>query len=173
MSEPRRSEAAPWIVAAVAGVILVALLALYFFGVRPDEGKIPGALTGDERTAMSAAGTEAANSLSYRRDHFEQDFERALAGATGGFASDLKQEKNLTLQTLTSNKFDLSATVTHTALEGPITSGKARGYTVLVTLNGYKSTQPDNPTQSQVAVTVQRVGTHWLVSDIRNIGIGG
>jgi hypothetical protein len=171
--QPPRSEAAPWIVAGVAGVVLVALLAVYVFALRPDEGKPVGRFTSEERTAIAAAGTEAANALSYRRDHFEQDFQRALQGATGKFANDLKQEKQQTLSTITKYKFDLSARVTHTALEAPVSSGKRPGYTVLVTLNGYQSTNPTNPRQSQVAVTVQRVNGKWLVSDNESIGVGG
>jgi hypothetical protein len=173
MSQPRRNETVPWVVAAIAGVLLVALLAVYFFGVRPDEGKVPGALTTEERLVMTTAATEAANVLSYRRDHFEQDFQRALSGATGGLSSDLNSTKTTTQQTMNAGKFDMSATVTHTALEGPVGSGTHRGYTVLVTLNGYRSNAPNNPTPSQLAVTVERVKDRWLVSDIESIGVTG
>ena len=169
MSQPRSNDATPWIVAGVAGVVLVALVAVYFFILRPDEDDVAGALNGQERTVVSVAGTEAANILSYRRDHFEQDFQRALAGATGSLKSDLRQEKSATLNTISKGKFDMSATVTHSALEGPV-SGK-NAYTVLVTLNGYRSNAPSQPTPSQLALTVVNVKGNWLVSDVQSIGI--
>jgi hypothetical protein len=172
MSQPRRSTSAPWIAAGIAGVVLVALLAAYFFALRPDEDDVAGALSGVESTAMTAAGTEAANVLSYRRAHFAADYQRALAGATGSLASDLRSEKSVTLKTITDGKFDMSATVTHTALESP--EGKSgHAYTVLVTLNGYRSTSPNQPVQSQLAVTVQQIKGKWLVSQIQNVGVGG
>jgi hypothetical protein len=171
MAQPRRPDTAPWIVAGVAGVILIALLSVYFFVLRPDEDDVAGALTAQERTVMTAAGTEAANVLSFRRSQFEQDFQRALSGATGALADDLRRAKSTTRKTITDGKFDMSATVTHTALEGPV-SGKSRhGYTVLVTLNGYRSNAPSQPTPSQLALTVLSIKGNWLVSDVENIGV--
>lgn len=169
MSQPRSNDVAPWIVAGVAGVLLLALLAVYFFVLRPDEGDVAGALSSEEHTAVTTAGTEAANILSYRRAHFAQDYQRALAGATGSLAGDLRQEKSLTLKTITDGKFDMSATVTHSALEGPV-AGK-HGYMVLVTLNGYQSTSPTRPAPSQLALTILKVKSKWLVSDVQNIGV--
>lgn len=169
MSQPRSNDATPWIVAGVLGAVLVALVAVYFFVLRPDEDNVVGALTGEEQTVLTTAGTEAANVLSYRRAHFEQDFQRALAGATGSLRGDLQQEKSVTLKTITDGKFDMNATVTHSALEGPV-SGK-NAYTVLVTLNGYRSNAPAQPSPSQLALTVVKVKGKWLVSDIQNIGV--
>lgn len=171
MSQPRRSSPAPWIAAGIAGVVLVALLAVYIFVLRPDEDDVAGAPTGEESTAMTAAGTEAANVLSYRRAHFAADFARALSGATGNLAGDLRQQKSTTQKAINDGKFDMSATVTHTALEGPI-SKIAHAYTVLVTLNGFQSNAPNQPRQSQLALTVKLVKGKWLVSDIENIGVG-
>ena len=68
---------------------------------------------------MAAAGTEAANQLSYRRASFPADYARALAGATGKLAGDIRAQKDAILQTMTQGKFDLSAKVQHTALVGP------------------------------------------------------
>jgi hypothetical protein len=172
MSQLRRNTAAPWIVAAVAGAVLLGLLAVYFFALRPDENDVAGALSSEERGAMTAAGTEAANVLSYRRSHFEQDFQRALSGAMGNLASDLRSQKSTTQKTINDGKFDMSATVTHTALEGSIT-GTPHAYTVLVTLNGYRSVAPNQPTPSQLALTIRQVKGKWLVSDIENIGVSG
>jgi nitrogen fixation protein len=171
MSQPRRTSYAPWITAAVAGAALLALLLVYFVALRPDEDDIVGGFTDRERDAMRAASLEAQNSLSFRRASFEADYQRALSGATGAFASDLKNTKDAAKKALTDGKYDLSAKVTNVALEEPIDSGGHHGYVVLVTLNGYQSTAPDLPKLSQLAVTVEDVNGKWLVSDVESIGV--
>jgi hypothetical protein len=170
MSEPRRVSYAPWITAAIAGAVLLALLLVYFLALRPDEGKINGGLTGQERSAMLAASGEAVNSLSYRRASFDADWQRAYAGATGHFASDLKSQKSNTLKAMTDGKFDLSAKVQRVALGDRIDSGTHHGYVVLVTMYGYKSNAPSAPKYSQLAVTVESVNGKWLVSNIESVG---
>lgn len=162
---------APWIVAAVAAAALVALVVTYFVALRPDQNEVVGDFSASERAAMRAAGIEAANVLSYRRASFQSDFQRALSGATDPLASDIRQDKTKTLNTMTSGKFDMNATVTHVALEGPVSSGNRRGYVVLVTVSGYRSTAPGVPIPSQLALTVEDVAGKWLVSDIKSIGV--
>lgn len=171
MSQPRRASSAPWITAAIAGAALLALLLVYFLALRPDEDKINGGFTSQERAAMNAASVEAVNVLSYRRASFESDFQRALSGATGDLASDLHKEKSVTLKTITNGKFDMSARTTHVALEQRLDSGNQHGYLVLVTLNGYRSSAPDVPTPSQLALTVLDVNGKWLVSNIDSVGV--
>src|SRR5919201_14534 len=106
-----------------------------------------------------------------RRASFESDFQRALSGATGDLASDLHKEKSVTLKTITNGKFDMSARTTHVALEQRLDSGNQHGYLVLVTLNGYRSSAPDVPTPSQLALTVLDVNGKWLVSNIDSVGV--
>lgn len=168
MPESRR---APWIVAAVAGAVFVALLVTYFVALRPAEGKVVGDLTANENAAVDAAGTEMSNLLSFRRAHFDADFQRALAGATGSLQADVKAKKDVTLATMTKGKFDLVGQVTHKALEGPAGSGKTKGYVVLVTVNGYQSNAKAQVVQQTLAVTVVRSGNKWLASDVTNIGV--
>ncbi len=127
MPESRRASAAPWIVAAVAGAVLVALLVTYFVALRPAQDDVVGDLTAAEGAAVDAAGTEMANLLSFRRAHFDADFQRALAGATGALKSDVQSKKDVTLSTMTKGKFDLVGAVTHKALEGPVGLGQAEG----------------------------------------------
>ncbi|HZC70525.1 MAG TPA: hypothetical protein VE442_07525 [Jatrophihabitans sp.] len=171
MSQPRRESAAPWIIAAIAGAVLVALLLVYFLALRPDEDHINGGFSGPEQDAMRAASVEAQNALSFRRASFEADFQRALSGATGAFASDLRRTKSATLKTITNGKFDMSAKVTNVALEDVVNSGGHHGYVVLVTMNGFRTTAPDIPTPSELALTVEDVDGKWLVSDVESVGV--
>jgi hypothetical protein len=171
MPESRRGSPAPWITAAVAGAVLVALVVVYFVALRPAQAKVNGDLTGTETSAMNAASGEMANLLSFRRAHFEADYQRALAGATGSLKSDVAKNKAGTLTTMTKGKFDLVGKVTHKALEGPADSGKTIGYVVLVTVNGYRSTTLDQPVQQSLEVTVVRSKGKWLASFVKNIGV--
>jgi hypothetical protein len=171
MPDTRRASAAPWIVAAVAGAVLVALLVTYFVALRPAQGDVAGDLTATENAAVDAAGAEMANLLSFRRAHFDADFKRALDGATGALKTDVQNKKDVTKTTMTKGKFDLVGKVTHKALEGPVGSGKKAGYVVLVTVNGYRSTAMSQPVQQTLEVTVIRAGGKWLANDVKNIGV--
>ena len=68
-----------------------------------------------------------------------------MAGTTGKLKSDVAdpQRKRTVLQTMTTNKFDLSAKVQHTALVGP--TGRGHGYVVLVTVSTATVDQLDVP----------------------------
>jgi hypothetical protein len=171
MPDSRRASAAPWITAAVAGVVLIALLVAYFVALRPDQDKVDGDLNGTEVSAVNAAAVEMVNLLSFRRAHFEADYQRALSGATGSLRSDVQSNKAATQSTMTKGKFDLIGKVTHKALEGPAAAGKTNSYVVLVTVNGYRSTSMDQPVQQSLEVTVVRSKGKWLASDVTNIGV--
>ena len=119
----------------------------------------------------SAGYGRAAHAGFRRRANFEADCQRALDVVTGAVRSDVAKKKQLTLDAMTKGKFDLDGRVTHKALEGPAGSGKKRGYTVLVTIEGYRSTAPDVPLQQNFEVTVVRSGKRWLASAVSNIGI--
>ena len=171
MAEPRRQSVAPWIVAGVAGLVVAALALVYFLALRPDSDDVIGALTTDEKTAVAAASTEAANALSYRRAHFDADFQRALKGATGSLKSDLNSQKSATLNVITQGKFDMSAKVTRAALEGRPDKAKGNSYLVLVTLNGFQSSAQDQPVPSQLELTMEKVKGVWLASNITSVGL--
>jgi Mce-associated membrane protein len=169
MADARRAPSAPWIVSAVAAAVLIAALIVYFVALRPDEGRVVGGLSSTERTAVDSAAQEVTNLLTFSRAHFDADFKRALNGTTGAMRADLQSKRSATLSAMTKGKFDLTATVTHKALEGP--ASKANSYLVLVTVNGFKSTAKDAPTPSDLEVTVARVKGKWLLSEITNIGV--
>lgn len=176
MSEARPVSRAPWIVAAVAAVVLAALLVVFFAVLQPDRDRVVGGLTGQEKDVVASAGTEAANVLSYRRAHFAADFQRALDGATGALKTDLRSQRAATLNAITQGKFDLSARVDRAALAGRPdsgSSGSANSYLVLVSLNGFQSTAPGVAVPSHLEVTVEKVGGKWLVSGIKSIGVDG
>jgi hypothetical protein len=181
MAEPRRTSVAPWITAAVAGVVLIALVLVFFLWLRPDEDKAhrdhanavnqAGQFSLQESEAMNAAGTEMVNLLTFSRAHFEDDFQRALDGATGSLRADVEGKKADTLKAITDGKFDLSARLTHKALSDAFDSKGQHGYVILVTVNGYRSTAPQSPIQQNLAVTEVLVNGKWLASDVSNIGI--
>jgi hypothetical protein len=182
MAENRRASLAPWLTAAVAGVVLIALLVTYFVFLRPDKADadrrreaartaVVGDLDAQENQAVNAAATEMLNLVSFRRAHYAADFQRALNGVTGSLRTDVQKNKADTLSAMTKGKFDLTGKVTHKALEGPVTSGKNKGYVVLVTVNGFRSTSTASPVQQNLEVTVIRVKDKWLASDVRNIGV--
>jgi hypothetical protein len=172
---------APWITAAVAGLVLIALLLVYLLALRPDEQEADreraqalatsGQLTDEESAAMTAAGTEMVNLVTFSRAHFDADFQRALDGATGALRSDVQGKRADTLKAITDGKFDLYGRLTHKALADTIDAKGAHGYVVLVTINGYRSTAPDSPIQQNLAVTVLDVNGKWLASDVTNIGV--
>jgi hypothetical protein len=181
MAEPRRTPRAPWITAAVAGAILVALLVVYFVALRPDERHADhehaqailnsGHLTSEESAAMNAAAGEMVNLVTFSRAHFDADFQRALDGATGPLRSDVSKQRDNTLKAMTQGKFDLFGRATHKALSDSVQEGGKHGYVVLVTINGYRSTAPDSPIQQNMAVTVIDVNGKWLAYQVKNIGI--
>jgi hypothetical protein len=177
-----RAPRAPWITAAVAGVVLIGLIFTYFAFLRGDvkdadrkraaaRHAVVGDLSAEETQAVNTAATEMLNLVTFRRAHFDQDWARAMRGVTGALRSDVIKNKKDTLDAMTKGKFDLQGRVTHKALEGPLVSSKARGYTVLVTVEGYRSTSPGVPVQQNLEVTVIRQGKRWLASDVQNIGI--
>lgn len=174
MPESRRrskGSATPWIIAGVAGVIFAVLFYLYY-SVLPNykDSHTPGDLSATEQRAITAAATETTNILSYRRANFEADFQRAVSGATGGLKTDIQGKRAATLAAMTKGKFDLVAKVTNQALEGPTTKG-GNGYIVLITINGYQSTQPTFPNQQSLRVTVVDVKGKWLVADVQNVSV--
>ena len=64
MSPSRRASLAPWIVAAVAGAVFVALLVVYYAALVPyRKDHTAGEFTSSEKAAITAASTETANLL--------------------------------------------------------------------------------------------------------------
>ena len=158
----------PWLIAVIAGVVFVAGIIVYYAplsNARSDD--TAGQFSSNEKAAMTAAAVEATNLLTFSRAKFNADFTRAANGTTGALKKDFLGKKATTLSVITKGKFDLTARVTHQALVGP--SGKGgKSYDVLISLNGYKSTTPDVPTQQNVIITVTKVGSSWLASNLQS-----
>lgn len=172
MAAPRRSSSAPWITAGVVGVVLAALLAVLFAVLIPARNdNHVGQLSSKEKQVVTAASTEALNLLSYRRASFDADYKRAVDGTTGALAKDVSARKATTLKTLTTGKFDLAAKLLHTGLVGPAGGSASSGYTVLVTVSGYKTTEPNAPSVQNLQVTVVPVKGSWLASDVKLIEV--
>src|SRR3954454_25229300 len=98
------SSRAPWITAAVAGVVLIGLLFTYFAFLRGDvrdadrkreaaRHAIVGDISAEETQEVNAAATEMLNLLTFRWAHFEDDLQRALRGGTGDLRSDVTKNK--------------------------------------------------------------------------------
>jgi hypothetical protein len=167
MTTPRRGGAVPWIVAGAAGVLLAALLLTYFAFLVPDKKNSTdvGGLTHTEQVAVSAAGTRAVNLISFRRAQFNADWARAVNGTTGALKTQITAKRAATLSSLQKGKFDIGATVTHASLEGPTVKG-AKGYLVLVSVNGYHLDAKSQTVPQSLEVTVVRQHGQWLASDV-------
>jgi hypothetical protein len=182
MPQRRTAQTAPWIVAGLAGVVLVALFVTYVVKLRPDEHHarlerlaakqaVIGDLSVAENAAVSAASTEMLNLLTLSRAHFDSDYQRALDGATGALKSDVSGLKQQTHDAMTQGGFDLTGKIVAAALGDQANSGATVGYTILLRVDGYHSTLPNVPTPQSVAVTEQLIGGNWLASNIVNVGI--
>jgi hypothetical protein len=177
MTEARQSDATPWVVAAVLAAVAIALAGVIVFVIHPQRDhreKLARAsgLTAQQQRAMSTATTEALNLTTYARKTFDADYQRSVALATGGLATDLtnNQKKAALLSKMQAGKFDLQGQVLNTAFEQQ--SGNTFG--VLVVVSGFQV--PDGGTKTQNShnrweMTVQLVGTKYLISNVQNVGL--
>jgi Mce-associated membrane protein len=177
MATSRKAGAVPWLVAGAAGVVLAALLLVYFAFLLPDKRDIGnyGGLSKTEQTAVTAAEQRAVNLVSFRRAHFDADWARALAGTTGTLHSEVgsaTQKKNTKAQ-LDASKADVGATVTHASLEGATGKAGNKSYVVLVSLNGYHTNAKTQTIPSNLEVTMVRQHGSWLASDVQSVGVSG
>lgn len=177
MSQPNSvSTRVPLIVAAAAALIVAALVVTFVHVHTVSEHHRTAAkgygLTADQQSAVTAAATEAANVVTFSRKTFDQDFARALAGATGSLKTDLGGKEALTRTTLTEGKFDLKGTVGASAYVGQTDDGT--GVQVLVTINGFKVADTASGSSSSVQrleLTMTKVGKAWLASALTAVGI--
>lgn len=168
---PDARRRAPLIFALVTAVAMVAAILAYALFDDSTTSAASPTYTGEEQAAVGAAQTEVANLSTFSRANFAKDFQRALNGLTGAIVSDIQKNKATTLKALTDGKFDLTSKVTHAALIGPVDDDKVDGYNVLVSLNGYKSTQQNLPTQQNLQVTVVKKNNKWLLSTVTSVGV--
>lgn len=163
-----RATRAPWIVAAVAGVVFVVLLIIFLKPLSDARASsAPGQLTTREQRAVTAASAEVVNVLTIRRAHFDADYGRAIDGATGSFLQDLKSREATYKKALTQGKFDTSAQVVNQALVG----SQGNKFIVLIVVNGYQSTTPSTPVPSHLEITMQLVKGKYLASDFTPIEV--
>lgn len=134
--------------------------------VGTNAGLPPGS---DELAVAAEAGREQVlNVLSYRRDHFDADHNRALAGAVEPLRSALLSSAADTEQALLDGKYDLTGVVTAIAVQ------RASGDTVelLVAATGTKIAGDGVRTEltdGRYAVTVVRVAGVWRVSQLEPV----
>lgn len=163
----------PWLVAGVLALVAAAL-AVVVFAYLPTARKHReqtvgnSALSSVERAAKAAAAAETTNLLTYARKTFDADWSRALAGATGQLKSDLQQDKKTTLDQLTKGKFDVTATVTDSAVVG---GDVKHGIQILVVASGHRTDDPGSAIPSRLQLTMKLVGGKWLAADLQGIGL--
>ena len=171
MPARRSGGSAPWVTAAIAGAVLVALLVVYFVVFLPyRRDYAPGQLTSAEQAAMTAATTELDNIGALGGKNFDTNYTRAIAGATGAFKHDLITERSTAKKNLAGRS--ATAVVTQRALVGPVSGSGTSGYELLMNLSGPQSSIASALlAPQQVNVTIVNQGGKWLVSDIRSVGI--
>ena len=166
-----------WITAAVLGAVAVALAVVIAFPLRTARDhrhhqQTQVGLTAVEQGAVTAADQQVLNMLTYKRATFDADYARTVAGATGSLKSDLNQSSNKSalLQKMTQGKFDLQGQVTASAFE----ESSGTNYNVLVSASGYQVPDGGQRTLTSTArfeVTMTRVGTKWLASNLQSVGL--
>lgn len=172
LTAPRPRSRAPWVTAAVAGAVLVALLVVYFVVLLPYRRDHPvGGFSTAEIDAMEAATVELNNVGALAgKGNFDENYNRALDGATGPFKQDLQSEREQAKSNLAGK--GVTEQVTHRGLIGPVTTAGQTGYVLLMTLAGPQSSVASLLlAPQQVTVTVVRDRGKWLVSDIRSAGL--
>ena len=126
----------------------------------------------DELTAaVHAARTEVTRILTCSRAHFSRDFAAELNGATGTLRGDLAGTREQTHAALVNGHFDLSGTVTGTA----VAKVTAATVTVLVAATSSRTGDPgsadDVSTPQSLVVTMSHSGSRWLASDMRSSAV--
>ena len=144
---------------------LVALLVASALSVTMSRRGRADVAAGD--AALAVARTSAATILSYDYQHLDSDFAAATALTTGGLRTDY--------QATTSKAVAQLATQTHAVVSakvvaGGVVSSSTTRVTVLLFLDQTTtSNRLSGPKvdENRVQLTLQKVGSHWLVSAIK------
>ena len=131
-----------------------------------DPGLPPGGP--DLPVAVDAARTEVVNTLSYRRSDFPGDLQHALDGATSPLREQLQSAAPETRAAMTAGNYDMSGTVTATAVV------RADADTVTLMIAAEETRTVDGASQPTVIphryeVTVTRTETGWAASRISSV----
>ncbi|MDP9115934.1 MAG: hypothetical protein M3O28_01450, partial [Actinomycetota bacterium] len=173
----RQGVRAPWITAAVLGVIAIALGAVVLFVIHPDRNRREAAakavgLTADAQQAASAARTQVLNLTTYSRKSFDSDYARAVAGSTASLKTDIDdpKKKSTLLSGMTKGKFDLQGSVTNTAVE----ANSGTSWLILVSSQSYQI--PDTGSRrlqgnTRFELTMTKIGAKWFASNLQTVGL--
>ncbi|MDQ2748397.1 MAG: hypothetical protein ABI775_00835 [Pseudonocardiales bacterium] len=175
MSETRLSGRAPWVAAAVLGVLAIALAAVLVFVIRPAHHRHASArqavgLSASEQRILDASAKQVVNTLTYSRKTFDADYARTLAGSTGALRADLAKQESTLKEQMTKGKFDLQGTVTASAFE----QVSDKNFLVLVSAEGYKVAASGQRTLASTArfeITMTLVGKKYLASNLSSVGL--
>lgn len=118
--------------------------------------------------AAEAGRREVVNLLSYRRAHFDADYNRALDGAAEPLRTDIATHARDTEPSMTAGGYDLSGAVTAVAVE------RAASDTVVLLVAATGSRIDSSGTESVVVdgryeVTVVRIGAQWYASQVQPV----
>jgi Mce-associated membrane protein len=149
--------------------IPAAAAALIFCLVTPSSASSGSLLSSDARSALTAAKSSVAAILSYDYRSIGPDIARAKADSTGVFAHQYAQSASHLLAEAKQVKAIVQATVGSAG----VVSASPRAVEVLLFVDqagvrqdhGQKSPQT-RIDQSRVRVTMTKVGSSWLVSDL-------
>jgi hypothetical protein len=135
--------------------------------VGANAGVPPG--TPDLTAAAEAGRQEVVNLLTYRYEHFDVDYNRALAGAVEPLRTEIADNAADTKASITQGEYDLTGSVSALAVE------RASGDTVvlLVAATGTKLTSAGTQsvvTDGRYAVTVVKVAGAWVTSEVSQVG---
>jgi hypothetical protein len=125
----------------------------------------------DLPVAAEAGRVEVINLLSYQRDDFDADLQRALSGATGALRTEIQANAPDTRTAMVRGQYDLSATVTAVAVE----RANRDTLTMLVAAAASRLVDGRAPdvTDMRYEVTVVRAGAGWAASQVATVGGGG
>ena len=124
-------------------------------------------LSVDEQAALSAGRRLVADLTTYHRATFDADWDRAVAGTTGGLRAEELAARDTTRAALTKYEFDIKGVVVAAGVE----SATPATVVLSVLQNGYRvDAGKDTLTSTnRLQVTVTKVQGRWLLSAVTNV----
>ncbi|RNL81102.1 hypothetical protein [Nocardioides marmorisolisilvae] len=159
MPASRRS----WVVPGVLVVLLVALLAT-FVVLRSHRGRDtdPGMLV--------AAKLEADNFFSLDYRHADKDVDRVLTLATGKFKKDYSARRQEVVDGVVKKKLVVSAAIPQDGTAVELIDGDRGQVLIAVDVTTTTTDGASTVNRYRARIALSKVGGHWLVSDLSQVG---
>ena len=162
----------PMVTVVLLALCVVAAAFAVFFGIdRPSSSSVPdSSLTGPAARAATAAARQATSQvLSYSYKSIASDIRQAEADATGLF---LRQYRSTASRLLTEARQEKAIVQARVGQSGVVSAGPGN-VVVLLYVDQATVRQPGGPSsnttridQSRVRVTMTKVGSRWLISQL-------